>query len=178
MENPPQNLQEQIIKGLTQAQPVLRRYILAAVLNHGAMEEILQETNIALWRKADEFDGDQPFLPWALHFAKLQILAYRKRAAGGRFVPLEDDVLDALATDGASHLLAEDARLTHIGACLDKLPKRDIALLAQRYTDGLSLKAIAERENRSEGSLQQLFFRIRRRLRHCIEARIAKEGLA
>lgn len=178
MKNLPQDRHEQLVHGLTQAQPVLRRYILAAVLDRVAMEEILQETNIALWRKADKFDGDQPFLPWALRFAKLQVLAYRKRVAGGRLIALDADVLDALADDGASQLPVEDARLTHIGACLGKLSNRDISLLSQRYSEGLSLKVIAEREKRSEGSLQQLFYRIRSRLRHCIEARVAKEGLA
>ncbi len=177
---PPQplNPKELAIHGLTQAQPAMRRYIMAAVLDYNAMEEILQETNLALWRKISKFDGTREFLPWALAFARMQIMAFRKRNPGGRFVNLDERTLGSLATDAAAMLPDEDSRLAHLGFCIAKLAPKDRKLLDLRYSESLSLREISGLTRRSEGSLQQLFFRIRAGLRACVERRMQNGGLA
>ncbi len=62
---------------------------------HGA-QVVLQETNVALLEKAGEFDAARLFVPWAVSFARFQVLAWRKRQARDRLV-LDDELFAAIA---------------------------------------------------------------------------------
>ena len=50
------------------------RFILSMHPNEEDARDILQETSVALCRKIEEYDPDQPFLPWAFGFAYLEVL--------------------------------------------------------------------------------------------------------
>jgi len=39
---------------------------------------VLQETNLVLWRKADEFNEEMSFVTWACAIAKFQVKAQRR----------------------------------------------------------------------------------------------------
>lgn len=173
-----ETLEEQFVRGLTRVQPMMRRYVLAAVLDHAAMEEVVQETNLALWRKMAAYDDSRDFAPWAMQFAKMQVMAYRKRCGSGRVVPLDDRILDQLAEEAPGVLDGEEERLSRLEECLKRLGGHARRLLELRYTEGLTVRSISLDIGKSEGSLQQAFFKIRRQLRECIERSSKQSELA
>jgi RNA polymerase sigma-70 factor (ECF subfamily) len=84
---------------LTGSQRRLHAYIFSLVWNPADADDILQETNIVLLKKAAEYDTTRDFLPWALAIARFQALAGLKRRQRLRFV--FDDALTMLLADDA-----------------------------------------------------------------------------
>ena len=161
---------------LTKSQWKLHTYIYSLVWNPADADDILQETNLVLLKKAAEFDATRDFLPWALTIARFQTLAGLKRRQRLRFV-FNDELAKALAEDAAGDDAVIEARRLALATCLQKLPPDHRDLLIRRYepkavvgemaaTLGLSLKALSDRLRR-----------IREKLLDCITRTLAEESL-
>src|SRR5690606_12594168 len=109
-------------------------------------EDILQETNLVLWRKAGEFDMSRPFIPWACRIALFQVKAHRRDRARDRHV-FDDDVLDLVAVDAGAE---EPAHLEQsLRECLARLSGEHRALILERYEPGASVETLAAARNRT-----------------------------
>ena len=160
---------------LTNSQRKLHAYIFSLVWNPADADDVLQETNIVLLKKAAEYDSSRDFLPWALAIARFQALAGLKRRQRLRFV-FDDALATCLADDAAREDPVFEARRLALATCLQKLPPAHRDLLLRRYepkavvgdmaaTLGLSLKALSDRLRR-----------IREKLLHCIVRTLAEEA--
>ena len=78
----PAPLSEEFVAHVAGAQRPLFAYIRSLVGPWADPEDILQEVNLVLCRKAGEFDHG-PFLTWACRVAYLQVLAHLKRHRRG-----------------------------------------------------------------------------------------------
>ncbi|MCB1242244.1 MAG: hypothetical protein H7A54_05920 [Akkermansiaceae bacterium] len=63
---PPQDPKEIFIRSLTESQNRLYGYVYSLLGSHQAAAEVLQMTNLVLWRKLDEFRAGSDFIPWAI----------------------------------------------------------------------------------------------------------------
>ena len=88
---------------LTKVQFELRVYIATLTCDLQYVEDILQETNVYILRKADTYDSSRPFLPWAKTMAKYQVLRWRKDRDRDKLV-LDETALDALTDDSLTGL--------------------------------------------------------------------------
>ena len=70
---------EEFVRLFTRYQRPLFLYLLTRVPNPVEAEEILQETNIVIWRKFAHFTPGTNFLAWASQIAKYELLKYRER---------------------------------------------------------------------------------------------------
>src|SRR4051812_35307759 len=68
-----------MVRQITGCQSAPDAYVGSVIGSSAEAADVLQETNVALWEKADEYDTARPFLPWAYQFAWFEVLAYRKR---------------------------------------------------------------------------------------------------
>ena len=89
---------EQFVRQLTASQRRLYAYIMSLTANVDAAEEVLQNTNVTLWRKADEFEAGTQFARWSFRVAYYEVLAYRKRCFQDRHV-FDDGLLNQIAHD-------------------------------------------------------------------------------
>ncbi len=69
-----------LLTQITASQRPLFAYIRTLIGPGSDVDDVLQEVNLILWRKRDEFDGRGRFLTWACHVAYLQVLAHCKEA--------------------------------------------------------------------------------------------------
>jgi RNA polymerase sigma-70 factor, ECF subfamily len=60
---------EQFVTRMTAAQPALFAFILSLAPNVNDARDVLSETNLALWKKREEFDPTMDYWPWACRFA-------------------------------------------------------------------------------------------------------------
>lgn len=160
---------EVYVQHLTACQSKLRGYILACIGNYSNTADVLQRTNLTLWKKAGEFQEGANFLPWAFAIARYEILSFLRDHQRDRLVFSEDVsklMLDIAAEEAAD---ANDRQLA-LRKCLEKLPYRSREILGQRYDKGNSIKQIALNSNRSEDAVKSLFLRIRKSLEKCIES--------
>ena len=137
---------------------------------------MLQETNLVLWRKRDEFRLDREFLPWARAIARYQVLANLKQQHRNR-LRFSDTVLSQLAEEpsvsGAADFESEPIAL---GECVDELTPPNQELLRLRYSSTLTLEEIAHNTSRSVGAVRGALYRIRGELADCIRRKLNSGG--
>jgi len=156
------------------SQRPLYAYIRSLVTPWGSVEDVLQEVNLVLWRKAGEFDGRGDFLTWACRIAYLQVLAHRKKVQRDRFVPLDESILADLSEPLADRVRETDSRLDALRLCLDSLSSDARMLISARYREGGSAQAVAKEVDRPPGSVRVTLHRIRKILLACIQKRLAE----
>jgi RNA polymerase sigma-70 factor (ECF subfamily) len=143
-------------------------------------QDVLQETNAALLEKASEYDPARPFIPWAMAFARTQVLAWRKKQTRDRLI-LDDELLSAVADRLASDGSTRDSppmtqRLEALENCLTKLPPAARDLVDARYIHGESVQTISARIGRSVNAISVSLFRIRQGLLDCVRSTLASQG--
>ena len=167
----------EFIAQVTRAQRALHAFILAIVRNAADADDVLQETNIVLWRKADEFDAARPFTPWAMRVAQLQALAFLKKRQRSK-VAFDDELLAIIAEEAIAEAPEADARRVALSGCLQKLTPEHGALIAQRYEPGGSVNEMAEERGTTPKAISEMLRRIRQALLLCIERVLEKEARA
>jgi RNA polymerase sigma-70 factor (ECF subfamily) len=136
--------------------------------------DVLQETNLVLWDKSQEYDPARPFLPWAYRIAYMQTLAYRKRCARNRLV-FDEQLMSQVAEEFLRRDDHHDRRLEALGRCLEALTGTKRELIDRRYLRGESVDRIAERLQKAPNVVSASLYRVRRGLLECIESRLAAE---
>lgn len=168
---------DEFITQLTAAQASLWAYIYSLLPEHGAAQDVLQEANLTLWRKASEFQPGTKFIAWACQVAYFHVLSHRRRTRRDRLV-FDEEVIAYLAERQADRAAELAERLAALRGCLEKLPAPSRRLLEERYAPGASVKELAESDGRSVAALSQVLYRIREKLLNCIETARTGEGVA
>ena len=161
---------------ITACQRPLFAYIRTLIGPGSDVDDVLQEVNLILWRKRDEFDGQGQFLAWACHIAYLQVLAYCKRRRREQSEPFDEDVLDRIADHLAEEVEQLDARVEALRACLAKLPPAQRLVILRRYEGDGSVRRMAGELGRPVGSLKVSLYRIRQLLAGCIARALGGDG--
>lgn len=171
------NPTEQFVQLLTEHQRQLYAYVVSLLGNTADADEVLQETNLALWRKLDTFQPGSSFVAWASRVAWFEVLAFRKRRGRDR-LSFEPELLETLAAESAVRLEGFEAQRRALAHCLTKLSAGDRDLLARRYELGNSAAAVAEQLGRTAQATYQALHRIRLNLALCIRRTLAAEERA
>lgn len=158
------------VRRLTAEQSHLLGYITTLMGGLGETADILQQTNVVLWRKHGAFDPRTSFRAWARKVAYYQTLSYLRDRKRDRHV-FDDELLEEVASRPFE--LNDDGRSAALHRCLAGLPARSAAMIRKRYTPGESIASIAAERGVSEGSVRMSLMRIRKRLMECIERRLA-----
>jgi len=168
---------EEFIELLTGAQSAVFGYIMSLCHDHARSQDILQETNMTLWRKAGDFEEGTNFTAWACRTAYFHVLNHRRKQSREQLV-FDEDVLDYLAERQEERALNSQDRIAALRGCLEKLPEDQRRLVERRYEPGASVQAIAESDGKSEGAISQALYRIRAALQRCVEKQLSKESPA
>lgn len=159
---------------ITACQSRLYAYILTLTGDRDQARDVLQETNLVIWRKGGEFEPGTNFIAWVFQIARYQVKAYRQRIARDRLV-FDDELLNEMA-DVFTEDEQFDARQDALGRCIEKLTPNHRSLLQIRYNDGLAVKQIATRLNKSANAIAKVLHRTRVALMHCIEQTLSEGG--
>lgn len=165
---------EWLVEQIAGIQPRLFSMILALVHEVNTTNDILQETNLVLWRKADEYDRSRSFDAWAFGVGRMQVRAHMTRAGRDRLMLGESasKKIAALAARDADQFDDRHAALQH---CLDTLSDTHRKMILDRYQADGSVQRIAKSLGRSADSVSTTLLRVRRSLAECIEKRMAAE---
>jgi RNA polymerase sigma-70 factor (ECF subfamily) len=134
-------------------------------------EEVLQETNIVVWRKFDQFRPDSDFRAWVFRIAYFEVRKHlERRRHDRRFSP---ELLDELSADYQERESELDARRELLSGCVDQLPPADRELIEGVYGQGKPVAGLAGETGRKETSIYRSLRRIRQALFECVERRLA-----
>ena len=174
---PPDSREEEFLRLFAQAQRPLHAYILALVFDHNTAADLLQEVNIVLWRKFDQYQLGTSFFAWAREIARLSVLRHRQ-ASSGKIATLDPHVLEDFATRFSEDVNESDGRRDALNSCLKKLRPVDQELVLSRYRDGATVTSIAQQLGRTVNGVSQSLGRIRHLLAECIERMMRSEERA
>ena len=167
-ENSPSDMFMQL---LTTHQMHLRSFILAAVGNYTYCDDVLQQTNLVLWKKAGEFRPDEPFLPWALAVARYEILAFYRDRQRERLI-FRQNVAELMVETSLPEIEDVTERQHALRQCIKKLPELQQEMLKLRYVVNAPTSEISRVTKRSRDGVKSLLLRIRKALKKCIETRL------
>ena len=165
-------IKEQFVRQLTQHQNRLYGYVYSLLGDHGRAADVVQETNLVLWRKIDEFQPDKPFLPWAFAIARFQVLACLRDHKRDRLL-LDAELVEVMSDEVERKADQIDAIRAALRHCLQLLSANNRELVDRRYDRGMSVADIAEAVDRTIGSIKVALLRIRRQLAECVQQRLA-----
>lgn len=146
-------------------------YLMSLMNDRNDVEEVLQETDLVLWRKFDDFELGTNFTAWSCRVAFNQMRAWRQKQHRSR-LQFSNEFLDAVATHLDTQTERYDQRLETLRACVRSLPDRHQQLIQQRYTDGDKIESIAARTGRSLDAIYRMLSRIRDSLRDCVSRKM------
>jgi RNA polymerase sigma-70 factor (ECF subfamily) len=144
------------------------RSVLAARLSGDEVDEVLQETAMAVVAAKSRPQERTKFAPWLYRIAIRQALLYRRRV--GRQRKLWQRVAEQLpadhgqASEPLGWLLAAE-RQQLVQAAIASLPRRDREVLMLKYRQDWSYGELSEHLGISVSSVEARLFRARQRLR-------------
>jgi RNA polymerase sigma-70 factor (ECF subfamily) len=159
------------LRRFTQAQPALRRYVLAHVPDFHQAEDVLQEAAVVLWDRRAEFDPSRSFEAWAFGVARNKLLHSRRAAAVRREV-LTPELSEQVAARLAELAPAFEQRRGRLRDCVRRLAERARAVVELRYDRGLSTEEIAGNTGDSVNAVRILLCRVRRTLARCLSGAV------
>lgn len=152
-------------------QPEIHRYVMSLLPDRMLAADVVQETNLVLWRKAGEYDTALPFLPWAFAIAWNQVRAARRDSGRDRHV-FDDSLVALLATEHEVSSAGGDLELA-LDTCLQALSEANRRLILARYQPGASVQDMAAERGQSPAALSLALLRIRKSLETCIGRKLS-----
>jgi len=165
-----EDAREAFVRMLTDEQTHLYRYVISLLGDVNDASNVLQQTNLVIWRKAAEFDIESNFQVWARKIAYYQALAFLRDRKRDKHV-FDEDVLAQIASRPLED--DEDERRIALRHCLGLISGQSLNLLQERYGPGKSICEIAQEQQKSQAAIKMALMRIRQTLVQCIEGQIS-----
>lgn len=169
--------QERFMRLWTESQQAVVNYIHAMVRDPAAAKDLAQETALVLFRRFGEYDGERPFLGWALGVAQFQVRGFHRDAARS-LVCFDTELFDRLTEMWAETAADAGERSSALEVCLERLPARPRQMVRLRYFDELNSEEIARRINSRSAAVRVALQRIREQLHACVEQQLRTERRA
>ncbi|MGA7180755.1 MAG: sigma-70 family RNA polymerase sigma factor [Thiobacillaceae bacterium] len=115
------------------------------------VEDLVQESLLAIHNKRQTYDADQPLTPWVHAIAKYKLVDLLRRRASRDMItdPLDDEMDCLSATDREATEAKRD-----LGKLLEQLPDRQRLPILHTKLEGLSVTEAAQRTGMSESAIK------------------------
>lgn len=164
---------EQFVQAIAEHQNRLLAYVYSLLGDHARAADVLQETNLVLWRKRAEFRDGHPFLPWAFAIARMQVLAHLRDRGRDRCL-LDSELVEMMAAEAEREAgRFEDVR-SALRRCLEAVPGDGRSLVEGHYFAKQSVAELAASLGKGLSAVKSSLLRTRRALAECIERRLRR----
>jgi RNA polymerase sigma factor (sigma-70 family) len=148
--------------------PRLAAYLARLGAEPALAEEVAQDTMVALWRKAEQFDRSKSSVgTWLYRIARNRRIDLLRRSHGGE-APLEEASIPPDDRPDPEETMASHQRETLVRRAMIDLPAEQVSLLRLAFFEGRSHSEIASATGLPLGTVKSrirlAFGRMRRRL--------------
>lgn len=157
----------EFVRLLTLHQLDIYLYVRSLVPDLNEVAEIVQNTNLTLWEKRDQFDMSRDFRAWAFQFARNKLLQHRDQRRR-KCACFSETLVDELALHAPRYANADNELIDDLRRCIAELTAGDRELLCQRYSSSESCDSIATSFGRPVRWVYKALSRIRRELLECM----------
>jgi RNA polymerase sigma-70 factor, ECF subfamily len=164
---------DRFLRTFVRHEAALRAYARVMVPTWEAVDDVMQEASVVMWRKFAELDGEENFLSWARVIVRFEALRARRKFARDRLV-FSEELLAVLADEAEDS--PEELRVAEAAAlrgCLQKMSPAHQELILAPYAGDGRVKQLGEQAGRSANSLYKLLGRLRAKLHECVEREMA-----
>lgn len=158
---------------LESARLILKLYTARSLLRMGiqdpqSVDDLVQETLVAIHTKRHTYDATQLFTPWLFAIARYKLIDYARRRRRGTGQANTDPIEDNLAAP----VFSEPGAESDLKKLLENLPESQRKLLEWIKIDGLSIAEAAARIHLTEGAIK---VRVHRAMK-LLQAKAKEEG--
>ena len=125
-------MEKHFVQQITEHQNRVYGYVYSLLGDHARAADVVQETNLVLWRKIDEFQEDKPFLPWAFAIARFQVLAHLRDKKRDRLL-LDPELAESLCGVVEDQAEQFDDVREALRPCMQTLTAGSADLIQKRY---------------------------------------------
>jgi RNA polymerase sigma-70 factor (ECF subfamily) len=137
-----------------------------------AVDEVMQAASLVMWRKIEELDAPEGFLPWGKVIVRFTALKHLRSQSRDPLV-FDQDLIDLLATEAESAGQEELGRRQEaLTRCLEALGSAGRKLALAPYQGHGYLTRIAEASGRTRNSIYKQIRRIRAKLEQCVRQQL------
>ena len=148
--------------------PRLARFLQQVTRRPQAIEEVVNDTMLVVWRKAATYTSESKVSTWIFAIAYRRGLKLVKRFDE----PVADDAQDAIASDDAPEGAVMQRQLREaLGAAMAQVSAEQRAVVELTYYHGCAYREIAEIMGCPVDTVKTRMFHARRRLRQLLEQR-------
>jgi len=160
-------------------QSALLTYVNTLLPGEPEVADIVQNTNIILWKKRADFEPGTNFRAWAFSVAYWEVRTWLTNRRRKSWLVFDEDLVTAITerfiNSGSSHSQRSPDSFYALRHCLAKLRDADRLVLLNHYQQGKSIAECSRIFGRSQDSLRMAVFRLRAGLRRCIKSNLALE---
>lgn len=168
-------MDERFVSLIARHQLPLTAFLRTIVRSPADVDDVLQETNLVLWRKRSEYDVARPFASWACRIAHLQALSFFKTRGRKPHISLSEELIEDLARRATLQLDQIDERAEELRRCVAKLPPTQRSILQSRYQHDVSINELASSLGRQPQAVAMSLYRLRKSLKECVERALRLE---
>lgn len=151
----------------------LRAFAMTLLANHTDVEDVLQQANLTLWAKFDDFELGTNFMAWASRVLYIKAQQHRRKQAREK-LRFGDAYQEAIFNEISSPDLAAELgdRERALTECMANLRPEHREMLCARYDEQNSIERMCERFNRSRDAIYNTLSRVRRSLYDCVTTNV------
>lgn len=149
----------------------LKGFVSSLVPDPELVDDVVQETFVAVTARAAHYDQRQSFTTWLFVVARDKLREVGRRAeAEAR--PFADDVLEVLAASHQGFAITPD-HIRFLDECIALLAPQARRIVALRYQNSMKPRHVAKALGWTAGSVRVALSRARAAIRECVENKIA-----
>jgi RNA polymerase sigma-70 factor (ECF subfamily) len=154
----------------------LRGFVAHYVENSHDVYDIVQDAFLDAFRNLHSFDLQREFYPWLRAICRNRMLNFlRARRLRRGAAAVVDEALAGAAAAAPDEPADTVDRIAALKQCIEQLAPSQRDVLGLRYADGVAVKDLASRLQRSAASVSMQLHRLRSILLECVNRRL---GLA
>lgn len=161
---------EDFIRKLTESQSGLYAYIYTLIGDHSKAKDVLQESNIVMWRKVDDFDGKN-FDAWAVTICKFQVMAFFRDRKRDRLL-MDTELAEQISETTEKEFSFFNRAEPQLMECISSLSEQNQQLIKMKYFEKMKMDQIADKLQRKLSAVKVAIHRVRKTLFECIEQKL------
>jgi RNA polymerase sigma-70 factor (ECF subfamily) len=172
---------DEVLRLFLKHQVMLAGFVYTLVEDWEIVEEALQETAVFLCSRWQDFTPGTNFGAWARTLARMRcrdVLQRRRRAAATPLEPVLHDLAAPITPEEwEQHGTFSPRHKQALARCVQSLPADHRQVVEMHYQQRQACDRIAAALTKSVEAVYMMLSRIRKRLKQCVEQRLAQEAL-
>lgn len=162
---------DEVVQLIASCQRPLFLYVWGLLFSQELAEDVLQDTNLVLWRKRHEYVSGTNFFAWACRIAYFEVCKARDQRR--RQMPAFSDMFVDHLMPEITSLAEEPSQMqAFLQECVEGLDDRQRNLLERRYANGATTQTVAGDVGQSVRTVNRSLSRIHQILFECINGKI------